>query len=1751
VQALVVGRAAASARPFEVSPYLPFASRLIMASSGASSADAAAWADFAAAAGLDVVAPTTSPTSPITPSPGVEDEVAGPPTSGEPEAEAPPSSGGGLDGDSAVPPISGEPALVESTPGEDDIAPPVMGVPSSSEDEEELLADPAGAPFVGALLAAVDTADVGVQTARNVIIPAFDLVDVASQTDGKLAFSSFVGDTPQSALATAIRALSPGSLFRLDGALRQALAQPLVDVAPSLQGGVASAHAPPDLDLLGDTPGEQPSSSGGVVDPGPGPASARIFWEEQNATAVAEQAAVRPLPDDDFDPPATALEAYLKDQDAAAGTTTTPSPSGLQSSASKSPGGKPPFRKAPPPALVVETPEVKVGKAPPVPYPHRQIAFLAEPPKKPPVKRAPVQPQQAPPTAEAAIAAAPAASSSAASSSGPVVAKGTAATSQTPAPEDTAFIRQEQMARSQAGMRLLHDGATYAQALESRIEREMEEQRRADDAAALATAKPKGPPAHLVGTEARPPFGGVAAASQAAPEVTPTPAAQRRTGMTGGAPEITTPAGTAYGILLPGFFVDFYRRSPLDRPGRAGYGTRNQSRRRDEPTNAWVPHTVREWAADTWADAERLEAEIAAGRAAAPGHYNLVRLVLCEVPGQLPPGWDAVPRRRWLYIARAVIYLLGRVVSEFLYFAAWALGSKARVLTMSSRRGSFAELVALAERAGESESLPALALAGVRNIAELTANTDRLVEAGISPITLEALLAAPPPVEAISDLAVVVEAVRPANVKQAVTELRDNMLAKSIRGPYESIGSVPGTAWRLRAGPITTRTLEVIGAAFRAGAYRSAKEYFLAAFRYQEHDLRLEVDPMLRRFANRVIKAIVRGLPGSRLKEAFPLPALAPLVNFADRAAFDPARAAHSADVFVIAVLREIEVAAARVGDMVVSPGLVVLDLPLHKTATGGERTLTRRSLRCACGAATHPLCPVHAAMRHLVGLEAAGLLSSARPLLAPGAKESVSLLRGALEAANLLTTYQDANGIERQVAGATFLAVEAMLQAGDAKTRHRTVGNGWHWGVASRLLGLLVWPPGPSRWLLVHRPPSAAPGHDQVAVPILVVGGWDLAPPPRPEPQLLGEGLDEESHWAAAARMQHSLVGWPTLEPALEAILEFPQYYRHDLVRIRRDVLEELREMVEDASDDTAAWLGALPDHVRATYVTKDRPRPFQGPVFDRLLRGVGYPAADDLRQDVDTGFDMLGKATRPRDQEHTRALLDELVAETRLGRVMGPCAAPDHWSVSTVALPSVADMGVLRQPPPGDCFAALSFAICQVDENGELKLRRGEDWRQSGHNATMGASDVPTHHFLGDIVDLVLRAWAEGWDPVVFGHDLQNAYRQWAVRHPGHCDTFLPSAAGVTLWFHFAMCFGAAASVWNFNRAADAVQMLLRSLLLVLLGHFVDDFNGVDAADLADSAHHAVADFFALLGLQTKPSKAQAPAKRHVVQGVELSIGPDGVELSPTAQRTEKILGQIDDALANDSLSPDGGRHAANSEDALSVGLRAALGALRRLVASHRPRLVPWPGRVNGPFPVLYADAFFLDGDLRKKPGHLAAGDAVPRAARWQNGWGYVLLLDGHVFYDYGVIKQEHLAPFAARKAFIYVLEIVAQVLPLVTFARRLSPFWIAFIDNVAGQFALMKGYGKDPSVNGILASFWGLASDRQWAPDFHRVPSESNVSDAISRGDDSRARAEGWTRVATPVDDIMDVLGRAASDIDFACHSAPERLLDLAVW
>ena len=793
-------------------------------------------------------------------------------------------------------------------------------------------------------------------------------------------------------------------------------------------------------------------------------------------------------------------------------------------------------------------------------------------------------------------------------------------------------------------------------------------------------------------------------------------------------------------------------------------------------------------------------------------------------------------------------------------------------------------------------------------------------------------------------------------------------------------------------------------------------------------------------------------------------------------------------------------------------------------------------------------------------------------------------------------------------------------LGDGDERSRHRMIANGWHWGVARRLLAMLM-------ALTVAQPAEASvpawPRTTTVAWMAAQFGGGplDMSPPPRLASRLDLPEDDPDEHWRQALRLTHCTVTRrPSLEPAVERVLELLAAWRHDVVRIRGEVLQEIKEMVADRSAETAAWLSQRPAPVRSTYSTPDKDRPTQVPVLLDLLGAVGYPDLQGITADLTQGFDMLGEVRRgpgwknrqdgryqnpasldqlsatnweyvrrraaaAKPGEHWETLLTELVAEVKLGRVVGPTHPPAGWNIATVPVLNTPGADRLVTPPPGRHFVAASFAIVQEDGEGNVKVRRGEDWRRSGHNSTILAHDVPTHHFVDDVVDFIRRvvelAASRGVPAArLFGHDLLNAYRQWAVRHPAHSGTFLATPAGLTLWFHLAMCFGAAASVWNFNRAADALQALNRVLLWVVGGHFVDDFSGVDLPELAASAFYALADLFQELGLQTKPSKAQAPAARHVVQGVEMSIEPDGVSLRPTPARVAKILRAIETALDKNKLQPHAAQKlagrlsfasqstfgclgkaalkplyarahdaAAESSPELSVGLAAALRALRQLLRTIQPRFVPFVDD-GAPQALIYADAFFQPGEVKHKAGFLPAGLPTPKGARGKNGWGYVVRIGGETFYDFGQAPASFLAAFGSRRAFIYVLEIVAQVLALTALARRLPERWLAFIDNVAGQWALTKGYGRDQCVNGVLAAFWSQAAGMGWLPDFRRVPSKANVADAVSRGDIATAVAMGWTRVHTPAAEICAILAKTAGDLEFAIHGAAAELQALAI-
>ena len=194
-----------------------------------------------------------------------------------------------------------------------------------------------------------------------------------------------------------------------------------------------------------------------------------------------------------------------------------------------------------------------------------------------------------------------------------------------------------------------------------------------------------------------------------------------------------------------------------------------------------------------------------------------------------------------------------------------------------------------------------------------------------------------------------------------------------------------------------------------------------------------------------------------------------------------------------------------------------------------------------------------------------------------------------------------------------------------------------------------------------------------------------------------------------------------------------------------------------------------------------------------------------------------------------------------------------------------------------------------------------------------------------------------------------------------------------------------------------------------------------------------------------------------------------------------------------------------------------------------------------------VLYTDAFVEIG-----PHRYSAGDPdipegwSPRQRRPKaNGWGFVFrTVTGDTYYSHGEIPAWFVSRFASRKAYIYMLEVLAVVVATVHLRELLPPFFVVFIDNQPGKSAIQKGYGKDTWVNVIISSFWALATARQWYPHLQYVKSCLNISDAVSRHDETQASQLGWKKVNIDVLPFLRILDSCGShshlDIQHLLHA-----------
>ena len=577
--------------------------------------------------------------------------------------------------------------------------------------------------------------------------------------------------------------------------------------------------------------------------------------------------------------------------------------------------------------------------------------------------------------------------------------------------------------------------------------------------------------------------------------------------------------------------------------------------------------------------------------------------------------------------------------------------------------------------------------------------------------------------------------------------------------------------------------------------------------------------------------------------------------------------------------------------------------------------------------------------------------------------------------------------------------------------------------------------------------------------------------------------------------------------------------------------------------------------------------------PLLGSLRPGLGWRLRDDARYSEPipiTEFwqENLKVVQRKLQQQRVdpawEIMAAEIAADVKLGRMEGPFTAPPCWGKSMVALADYQHTNALLPGPCQHVPCCFAFAVHQVGSDGQPKVRRAEDWKRSLANSTVGAEDSPAYHDVSAFVKLAKAFRRAGVSDklLLWGLDHESAYRQFPAAEPEHTYVILNTPSGPTLWRHNVLMFGSTASVWSYCRVADLMAWINRCMLLVPALHFVDDFGSCEPEDTAQSAFETSQQLCRALGLKFKESKAQPPEPEHVIQGVKISVHSEEAVLSCTQVRKDRMESSLVQLLLDNRLKPPEasalagnlqflasslfGKSSAAAIRAfhqrartgvaadykqgwtLNQALRDAIAFLKYSFEQNVPRVIKFfvPGRS-----IVYADAFFQLGDerfnFRNMDDAPSWGHASPAA--FANGWGFVATSGEQTWYAMGHVPLWFTRHFCSRRAYIYMLEIIAQVLPLYALSKLLYRDVILFVDNEPARHALVKGYSRDSNANKLLQTAWCCFEESRYQPQWQRVASSANISDAVSRQDDSFAKKSGWTLFSADWNSIFDELLR----------------------
>ena len=579
--------------------------------------------------------------------------------------------------------------------------------------------------------------------------------------------------------------------------------------------------------------------------------------------------------------------------------------------------------------------------------------------------------------------------------------------------------------------------------------------------------------------------------------------------------------------------------------------------------------------------------------------------------------------------------------------------------------------------------------------------------------------------------------------------------------------------------------------------------------------------------------------------------------------------------------------------------------------------------------------------------------------------------------------------------------------------------------------------------------------------------------------------------------------------------------------------------------------------------------------PLLGQLQPGLQWHVRSDNKYTEPQSVDDLRtfnreyitkKLQHPYVDDNWELMADEIAAEVKAGRMRGPFSAPAWFPSQTVQLHT--DKHKLHKTPlpHKDPIIAMAFSIKQTGSDGNPKIRRGEDWRRSGHNRACQMNDQPYHHTPDHYISLAQHT-ANQFDQqqLVWGHDHDGAYRQLPLADPEIAYVLLQTPQGPTLWHHHVLLFGSAASVWAYNRFGDVLTHISRCLCGIPVVHYVDDYGSINTKQDADSSFQTFAQLNSILGFHMKPSKEQRPDNEHKIQGVIIQCEPQQVSVKPCPNRVRRLLQELHNHLHTNNMTPEEARRLAgkcsfttthlfgrvgraplralydksySNTSTINNHTRTAIIALREILAHCLPKTVPLHPE-HRQTTIVYTDAFFSDGNTQFRNSDFSHEEARPDFNYdHTNGWAAVIFPPGKKpTIIHGSVPRKILQHFASNKAYIYFLEAWAAIITPVLIQPLLTNPYVQLCDNDPATHAINKGSGKHQPLNNLIGSHWAWHNRHQLTQILKRVPSKANIADPFSRRDFTIAESLGWNIFQAPTEHLIPTVHKIVGNATFA--------------